>query len=79
MNRMRTFLSIILLILLSFQVFMAQAYAAENQVQQKQVLGIATGKSASQNTPSQNLLASGKITSKKIDLVTQKFSEVLGD
>jgi MscS family membrane protein len=76
---MRTFLSIILLILLSFQVFMAQAYAAENQVQQKQVLGIATGKSASQNTPSQNLLASGKITSKKIDLVTQKFSEVLGD
>jgi MscS family membrane protein len=58
---------------------MAQAHAAENQVQQQPVFGIATAKSASQNTPSQNLLASGKITSKKIDMVTQKFSEVMGD
>jgi MscS family membrane protein len=79
MNRMRSFFSIFLLILFSLHVFMAQAYAAENQVQQKPVLGIITGKSTSQNTPSQNLLASGKITSNKIDLVTQKFAEVLGD
>ena len=76
---MRTLFSIILLIIFSSHVLMAQAHAAENHVQQQPVLGIVTGKSASQNTPSQNLLASGKITSKKIDLVTQKFSEVLGD
>jgi MscS family membrane protein len=79
MNRTRTFTPIILLILFSSQVMMAQPYAAENQIQQKPVLGIVTAKPSSQNTPSQNLLASGKITNKKIDLVTQKFSEVLGD
>jgi MscS family membrane protein len=79
MNRMRSLFSIIFLILFSSQVLMAQAHAAENQVQQKPVLGLVTGKAASQNTPSQDLLASGKITSKKIDRVTQKFAEVLGD
>ena len=79
MTGMRTLFSIILLILISSQVLMAQAHAAENQYQQKPVLGIVTGKSAGQNTPSQDLLASGKITSNKIDLVTKKFADVLGD
>ena len=79
MNWMRTPLTILLLALLTSQILIAHAYASQNQVQQRTVLGIVTGKTVSQNTPSQNLLASGKDTSKKIDLVTQEFAVVLGD
>jgi MscS family membrane protein len=81
MNRMLRFTNIALVFTFSFLFLGAQLHAAENQVQQKPTPGIVlqTGNDVIKITPSQKLLASGKDANKKIDVVTQEFTGVLGD